>query len=142
MSGVAHITGGGQPSKLGRMLEPSELGVTINTPIEPPRIMTEVQKLRGFSDETAYGKWHWGGLVWLLLLLSQKKCLQKHKALDYLHRPSGKLLTSQESVLRIVEPFKTRNGSPFNYAQTFTPKNRKDASGSIQSRMRLLQLEL
>lgn len=64
VSGVAHITGGGQPSKLGRMLEPSGLGVTIDTPIEPPRIMTEVQKLRGFSDELAYGKWHLGpGMV-------------------------------------------------------------------------------
>lgn len=64
VTGVAHITGGGQPSKLGRMLEPSGLGVTIDNPIDPPRIMTEVQKLRGFSDEKAYGKWHMGaGMV-------------------------------------------------------------------------------
>ena len=64
VSGVAHITGGGQPSKLGRMLEPSGLGVSIDTPIEPPHIMTEVQKLRGFSDEKAYGMWHMGvGMV-------------------------------------------------------------------------------
>jgi phosphoribosylformylglycinamidine cyclo-ligase len=64
VTGVAHITGGGQPSKLGRMLEPSGLGVTIDNPIEPPRIMLEVQKLRGFSDEQAYGKWHMGpGMV-------------------------------------------------------------------------------
>ncbi len=64
VTGVAHITGGGQPSKLGRMLEPSGLGVTIDSPVEPPRIMLEVQKLRGFSDEQAYGKWHMGaGMV-------------------------------------------------------------------------------
>jgi phosphoribosylformylglycinamidine cyclo-ligase len=64
ISGVAHITGGGQPSKLGRMLEPSGLGVVIDNPIEPPAIMLEVQKLRGFSDERAYGKWHMGpGMV-------------------------------------------------------------------------------
>lgn len=64
VTGVAHITGGGQPSKLGRMLEPSGLGVTIDSPVEPPRIMLEVQKLRGFSDKQAYGKWHMGaGMV-------------------------------------------------------------------------------
>ena len=64
VTGVAHITGGGQPSKLGRMLEPSGLGVTISNPIEPPKIMLEVQKLREFSDEKAYGKWHMGpGMV-------------------------------------------------------------------------------
>jgi phosphoribosylformylglycinamidine cyclo-ligase len=60
ITGVAHITGGGQPSKIGRLLEPSGLGVTIFNPIQPPEIMLEVQKLRGFSDEKAYGKWHMG----------------------------------------------------------------------------------
>jgi phosphoribosylformylglycinamidine cyclo-ligase len=64
ITGVAHITGGGQPSKLGRMLEPSGLGAEIDDPIEPPAIMTHVQKLRGFSDRQAYGKWHMGpGMV-------------------------------------------------------------------------------
>ena len=64
ITGVAHITGGGQPSKLGRLLEPSGLGVTIDSPIEPPQIMLEVQRLRGLSDELAYGKWHMGpGMV-------------------------------------------------------------------------------
>lgn len=64
LSGVAHVTGGGQPSKLGRMLEPSGLGITIDNPIEPPHIMTEAQKLRRFSDEQAYRKWHMGaGMV-------------------------------------------------------------------------------
>jgi phosphoribosylaminoimidazole (AIR) synthetase len=44
VTGIAHITGGGQPSKLGRMLE--------------------VQRLREFTDEKAYGKWHMGpGMV-------------------------------------------------------------------------------
>ena len=64
ISGVAHITGGGQPSKLGRMLEPSGLGAIIDEPITPPAIMQHVQMLRGFSDQTAYGKWHMGpGMV-------------------------------------------------------------------------------
>ncbi len=64
ISGVAHITGGGQPSKLGRMLEPSGLGAVIDEPIEPPKIMKHVQELRGFSDRKAYGKWHMGpGMV-------------------------------------------------------------------------------
>lgn len=60
VTGVAHITGGGQPSKLGRMLEPSGLGATIDTPIDPPEIMTHVQMLRKFDDKKAYGKWHMG----------------------------------------------------------------------------------
>jgi phosphoribosylformylglycinamidine cyclo-ligase len=60
VTGVAHITGGGQPSKLGRMLEPNGLGVEIADPITPPKIMLKVQEIRKFDDKTAYGKWHMG----------------------------------------------------------------------------------
>ena len=60
VTGVAHITGGGQPSKLGRMLEPSGLGIEIADPNTPPAIMLKMQEIRGFSDRVAYGKWHMG----------------------------------------------------------------------------------
>lgn len=61
VTGVAHITGGGQPSKLGRMLLRTEgLGIVINDPIEPPDMMLHVQDLRNFDDRKAYGKWHMG----------------------------------------------------------------------------------
>lgn len=64
ITGVAHITGGGQPSKLGRMLEPSGLGVVIDNPLDPPQIMRHVQRLRNFPDWKAYEKWHMGpGMV-------------------------------------------------------------------------------
>ena len=64
VNGVAHITGGGQPSKLGRMLEPSGLGIDIETPLAAPKIMLEAQRIRGFDDKKAYGKWHMGsGMV-------------------------------------------------------------------------------
>jgi len=64
VTGVSHITGGGQPSKLGRMLEPSGYGVIINDPIDPPEIMLLAQDIRGFSDRQSYGKWHMGpGMV-------------------------------------------------------------------------------
>lgn len=64
VTGIAHITGGGQPSKLARLLEPSGLGVVIDDPIEPPEIMKYVQWLGRFTDEEAYRKWHMGpGMV-------------------------------------------------------------------------------
>ena len=64
ITGAAHITGGGQPSKLGRMLEPSGLGVEIANPIAPPNIMLMMQQLRNYDDRTAYNKWHMGpGMV-------------------------------------------------------------------------------
>lgn len=65
ISGVAHITGGGQPSKIGRLLQQTDgLGAAITNPIQPPEVMRYVQALRGFNDYAAYGKWHMGsGMV-------------------------------------------------------------------------------
>jgi phosphoribosylformylglycinamidine cyclo-ligase len=65
ITAVAHITGGGQPSKMGRMLKRSPgMGATIDNPIDPPAAMLHVQRLRGFDDTKAYGKWHMGpGMV-------------------------------------------------------------------------------
>lgn len=65
VTGVAHITGGGQPSKLGRMLLRTEgLGIVIDNPLNPPEMMLHVQRLREFDDRKAYGKWHMGsGMV-------------------------------------------------------------------------------
>jgi phosphoribosylformylglycinamidine cyclo-ligase len=64
VSGIAHITGGGLPEKLGRMLEPTGLGALIDRPMEPPAIMLEAQRIRKFDDIKSYGKWHMGqGMV-------------------------------------------------------------------------------
>lgn len=60
ISGAGPITGGGQPEKLGRMLEPSGLGAVIDDPIEPPALMKHVQGIGGYSDLQAYDNWHMG----------------------------------------------------------------------------------
>jgi phosphoribosylaminoimidazole (AIR) synthetase len=61
VSGFAHITGGGQKSKLKTMLgdAATRLGITIDNPIEPPALLVHVQRLAGFSDEKAY-EFHMG----------------------------------------------------------------------------------
>lgn len=60
LHGVAHITGGGIPGKLGRMLKPSGLGAVISDAWEPPSIMRLVQERGGVSDEEAYRTWNMG----------------------------------------------------------------------------------
>lgn len=65
ITGVAHVTGGGQPSKIGRMLKRAPgIGAMINNPIAPPEVMLHAQRLRGLTDRQSYGKWHMGpGMV-------------------------------------------------------------------------------
>lgn len=56
--GVAHITGGGIPGKVGRILKPSGLGAIIDKPFEPSEFMKYVQKLGNVSDSEAYKTWN------------------------------------------------------------------------------------
>ncbi len=62
--GVAHITGGGLPEKLGRVLKPSGLGAIVNEPFEPPEIILFCQQEGDVPDEEAYKTWNMGqGMV-------------------------------------------------------------------------------
>ncbi len=58
--GVAHITGGGIPGKLGRALKPSGLGAVVDDLYESPRIMRICQELGKVADEEAYKTWNMG----------------------------------------------------------------------------------
>ncbi|RJQ33969.1 hypothetical protein C4568_03490 [Candidatus Parcubacteria bacterium] len=58
--GVAHITGGGVPEKLGRVLRPSGLGARLDNLFEPAHIVAYCQKLGQVSDTDAYRTWNMG----------------------------------------------------------------------------------
>jgi phosphoribosylformylglycinamidine cyclo-ligase len=52
--GVAHITGGGIPEKVGRMLAASGYGAEISEPFEPSETMKLVQRIEDVDDEEIY----------------------------------------------------------------------------------------
>ncbi|MFH1589743.1 MAG: AIR synthase-related protein [archaeon] len=58
--GIAHITGGGLPEKLGRVLKPSGLGAKIDDPFEPSNLVLYCQEKGNVSDEEAYKTWNMG----------------------------------------------------------------------------------
>lgn len=58
--GVAHITGGGIPEKLGSLLEPSGLGALIDDPFDPPEIMARVLELGNVRAREAYRAFNMG----------------------------------------------------------------------------------
>lgn len=58
--GVSHITGGGVPEKVRRVLRPSGLGARLSNLYEPPAIMQYCQQIGNVSDEDAYRTWNMG----------------------------------------------------------------------------------
>jgi len=62
--GVAHITGGGLPGKLGRILKSSGFGAEISDPFEPGKLMLHAQELGDVPDNEVYRTWNMGqGMV-------------------------------------------------------------------------------
>ncbi len=58
--GVVHVTGGGVPGKLGRILRPSGLGADLPNLFAPCDLMLEMQKMGEVSDKEAYQTWNMG----------------------------------------------------------------------------------
>jgi len=58
--GVVHVTGGGIPGKLGRVLKPSGLGAEIYDPFSPCDLMLYCQAKGNVSDKEAYKTWNMG----------------------------------------------------------------------------------
>jgi phosphoribosylformylglycinamidine cyclo-ligase len=58
--GIAHITGGGIPGKLGRLLAIKRLGAEITDPFPPSDMMLLCQKLGQVHDAEAYKVWNMG----------------------------------------------------------------------------------
>ena len=62
--GVSHITGGGLPGKLGRVLKASGLGAVIDDPFKPSKLMLFCQEKGNVPDKEAYQTWNMGqGMV-------------------------------------------------------------------------------
>lgn len=60
LHGVAHITGGGVPEKLGRVLRRSKLGARLPNLFDPPEVMSYCQRVGEISDRDAYRAWNMG----------------------------------------------------------------------------------
>ncbi|MBI4148202.1 hypothetical protein HY490_02835 [Candidatus Woesearchaeota archaeon] len=60
ITGIAHITGGGIPGKLGRTLKPTRHGARLHTLFEPPQIMQMTQDLGRIDTKEAYRAWNMG----------------------------------------------------------------------------------
>ncbi|MBI3623089.1 hypothetical protein HY212_03360 [Candidatus Pacearchaeota archaeon] len=58
--GVAHITGGGIPGKLSRILKPSGFGAFVDNPFDPSPFMIYTQALGNVADKEAYKTWNMG----------------------------------------------------------------------------------
>ena len=81
LRGIAHITGGGIPDNLSRVLRSNGLGADLGDLFEPLPVMRRVQEMGEVSEEQAYRLWNMGN--GMLLIVSADA---DAKALDFINK--------------------------------------------------------
>lgn len=74
IKGIAHITGGGIPSKFRRVLRSANVGAELNNLWPPHEALSDLIKLGSVSPEESYKTWNMGN--GMLLVLSEKDSVQ------------------------------------------------------------------
>jgi phosphoribosylformylglycinamidine cyclo-ligase len=67
LKGIANITGGGIPDKLGRVLRARQVGATLDSLFEPLEPMRALQEAGRVDDAHAYRMWNMGNAMLLVL---------------------------------------------------------------------------
>lgn len=99
VDGIVHITGGGIPGKLGRLLSVTGKGADLTDLFTPPDIVLLCQKEGGIEDREAYRVWNMGQGM-LLITSNPEKVISIAKK----HRIDGRIAgeITDKKVIRII----------------------------------------
>jgi phosphoribosylformylglycinamidine cyclo-ligase len=96
--GIAHITGGGIPGKLGRILKPSGYGAELTDLFEPCKAMQHCMEIGEISEEEAYKTWNMGqGLI--IITPEPEKVIEELKKFNINAKTAGKI--TEEKKIKI-----------------------------------------
>lgn len=98
LHGVCHVTGGGIPGKLGRVLKPSGYGAELDDLFEPCNAMKYCQELGGVEDEEVYKTWNMGqGL--LIITPEPDKVIEEAKKFGILAKNAGRVIEEKNIII-------------------------------------------
>jgi phosphoribosylformylglycinamidine cyclo-ligase len=86
--GVVHVTGGGVPGKLGRILRPSGFGAVLDNLFDPCKAMLHLQEIGGVDEDEAYRTWNMGQGM-LVISSDEKKIIEIAKSYNFDARVAG-----------------------------------------------------
>jgi phosphoribosylformylglycinamidine cyclo-ligase len=86
--GVVHVTGGGVPGKLGRILRPSGFGAILDNLFDPCSAMLHLQEIGGVDEDEAYRTWNMGQGM-LVIAPDEKKIIEIAESYNFEVRVAG-----------------------------------------------------
>ncbi len=97
--GVAHITGGGIPSKVGRILKATGLGAEMNDLFEPCAAMKYCMELGNIEDKEAYRTWNMGqGLA--VITPEPDKVIEEARKFGIDAKNAGKVIPEKKLLIK------------------------------------------
>ncbi|HBC74759.1 MAG: hypothetical protein A2008_00405 [Candidatus Wallbacteria bacterium GWC2_49_35] len=98
--GAAHVTGGGVPDNLSRIIRANGLGADLYDLYDPHAFMLELQKLGRLSDEEAYRSWNMGnGMILIIGRGDSEKAIELIEKKGYSAKIAG--VITNDPVIRI-----------------------------------------
>ncbi len=102
---VSHITGGGVPEKLGRVLREVNLGVELDNLFEPNPLMLKCQELANIPDEEIYRTWCMGqGMA--IITNEPQKVIEISKKYNIEAKIGGKIIKDKKIKIKSCGFFK------------------------------------
>lgn len=99
--GIAHITGGGIPDKLGRVLRPTGLGAYLSKLFPPSDFMLAAQAMGRVPDDVAYRSWNMGnGMLVVVAPSDVERTLAIASSLGFEAGEAGQIVS--EPIIRIA----------------------------------------
>ncbi len=96
--GVTHITGGGLPEKLSRILKPCGYGAKLDNLFEPCKVMQYCQKLGKIKDREAYKTWNMGqGMA--IITPEPEKVVKQAKKIGILAKIAGEIVKDKKIII-------------------------------------------
>ncbi|MBS3741212.1 MAG: phosphoribosylformylglycinamidine cyclo-ligase, partial [Candidatus Cloacimonetes bacterium] len=90
---IVHVTGGGLPDNLKRILTPNNLGAELSDVHTPQKFVTDLQKMGNIKEKEAYRLWNMGNGFLVILNKDKIEELQKISSkLNYKINTAGKIV--------------------------------------------------
>jgi len=91
-NGIVHVTGGGVPDNIRRVLKPTGLGAKLDNLFSPHEFMLKLQKMGNVEEKQAYKLWNMGnGMLFIVKKSLVQKLFELTKNSDYQLQIAGKI---------------------------------------------------
>lgn len=114
LHGIAHITGGGIPGNLNRILKQNQLGAYLDALWEPQIPIQKIQTMGNVSDEEAYRTWNMGnGMLVVLDNADVERTIEILKTNNVQAKLAGEIIA--EPKIKLISQGTQNHGKLFEF---------------------------